>query len=842
LNPNFFLVPGAVTVARALRARLIGRLLLTALVSTCVAGAAPVAELPESFVASNGLRMVLIRGGSFLMGNERATDAATLGQQKAVFTHGGEDERPVHHVTLTHDFYISETEVTAHQFVKYQEDHVDAGYFSPYATGVSWEDATGFAAWLTRAEDGTYQDESDQAARRTVESDRPRGEGWVYRLPTEAEWEYVARAGSSDHFSSGALPPASGEPNVWGVKNMHTDAIEWVHDWHDDYAGEDETDPVGPVTGLARGVRGGGLNMPYHELLEKYPVDGRMPFYRRSANRSSAPPQWRGRHNIGFRLVYAPMPASTPRAPAPRLHRQFVRQQNPWVDEGPDPRRPWYVRREVLPIPLDNAPNPAIRASGLHPTMHGKNHNPALLVAPNGDLIATYFSASIPDYEDLTDVLIIGTRLRFGAEQWDLPAPFFDFAGAKDIGPVLTRQGDRLWFAAGGGGMDGIVFRWQTSDDNGATWGPVQLPVITGRRGDNFPQPVSNLLFGPDGTIMMPTDGSGANSFLWVSHDGGTTWSDPGGRTNGRHTVFVHRRDGAILGLGGKASHIDGYMPQSVSHDGGRTWEVSKTIFPWQGPSQQKPSLIRLASGRLFFASDWLNAAGEQPPGLNRTGAFVALSDDDGETWTIKDLPDLPPHVRWLFRDKAGYRPSVLKDGTLAYSIAAQAPSGVIHLLNSATYPVLHFELNEAWILDPAAGATPRPATAAQAAPRTTRETHADGAPKAEWGVQNDGSGRPRLHGPETHWHANGRKEYEVTWSNGRKTGLETHWDGAGRKVWQWDHRADGTSVWTQFHANGAKRHESTWRNQRCDGLAREWDRTGRLVQEHLFRNGILTP
>lgn len=812
-----------------------------ALVSGLCAGLAAVAaELPETFITSNGIKMVLVRRGSFLMGNDRPTDAATLLQQKAVFTHGGEDERPAHRVNLTYDFYISETEVTAHQFVKFQEDHVDAGHFHGFATGVSWEDASAYARWLTRSEDGTYQDESDQAARRVVESTRPSGPGWIYRLPTEAEWEYAARAGSADHFSSGALPPASGAANAWGVKNMHTDAAEWVHDWHDDYPAEDQTDPVGPADGVARVVRGGGLNMPYHELLEKYPVDGRTPFYRRSANRSSAPPQWRGRHHIGFRLVYAPVPASAPRPPAPRLHRQFVRQDNPWVKLGPDPKRPWYVRREVLPIPSEASRNDAIRASGLHPMMHGKNHNPALLVAPNGDLLATYFSASVPDYEDLTDVMIIGTRLRFGADRWDPPAPFIDFAGAKDIGPVLTEHRGRLWFAAGGGGLDGIVFRWQTSDDNGATWSPVRLPVIVGPRGDNFPQPVSNFHFGRDGTILMPTDGSGANSFLWVSRDGGATWSDPGGRTGGRHTVFVHRKDGALLGFGGKASHIDGYLPQSVSHDEGRTWEVSKTQFPWQGPSQQKPALIRLASGRLFFAADWLNAEGWQPPGFNKKGAYVALSDDDGATWTVKDLPNLPPHVRWIFRDKPGYRASVLEGGTLGYAIAAQAPSGVIHLLNSATYPSLHFELNEAWILDPKAGPSAIPAVEAEAAVRTTRETYADGSPKAEWGVRLDAAGRPRAHGAETHWHADGTKDYTVNWADGRKVGLETHWDSAGRKVWEWDHRSDGTSTWTQFHLNGRKRHESTWRNQRCDGVTREWDLRGALIAEHEFRDGLM--
>lgn len=802
---------------------------------------ATAADRPESYVTSNGIKMVLIRAGTFLMGNDQPTDAAALGQQGRVFTHGGDDERPVRRVTISYDFYISETEVTAHQFVKYQEDHESTGHFHPYATGISWEDAVGFTEWMNRSEDEGYRDEVNQIAATTADTSS-RGSAAKrehhYRLPTEAEWEYVARAGSTKHFSSGGLPPASGEANPWGVKNMHTDAIEWVLDWHGDYLDEDETDPVGPARGFVRVVRGGGLNMPYHELLEKYPVDGRMPFYRRAANRAGAPAGWRGRHNIGFRIVSAPLPATSPRVPEPRLHQQFVRQTNPFIGTGPDQKVPWFLRRDVLPIPPDNAENTAIRASGLHPAIRGKNHNPALLVAPNGDLIAAYFSASIPDYEDLTDVAVIGTRLRFGAQQWDMPAPLFDIPGAKDIGPVLTRQGNRLWLATGGGGLDGIVFRWKTSNDNGATWSPMQLPVIVGRRGDYYPQPVSNFLFEPDGTILVPTDGAGANSFLWVSRDGGVTWRDPGGRTNGRHTVFVHRRDGALLGLGGKASHLDGFMPQSISRDGGRTWEVSKTVFPWQGPSQQKPSLIRLASGRLFFASDWLNAAGEQPQGLSKTGAFVALSNDDGVSWIIKDLPALPPHSRWVFRNKPGYRPSSLKDGTLGYSIAAQSADGIIHLLNSATYPVQHFELNEAWILDPRAGATT--VTGGSGEIRTTRETHPDGSRKAEWSVRRDAAGRLLLHGTETHWHPTGTKEYEVNWADGVRVGRESCWDAQGRLRWEWEHRADGTSVWTQFRPDGSKRLQSTWRGKHCHGPAREWDRAGRIVAEHEFRDGVM--
>ncbi|HEY5552749.1 MAG TPA: SUMF1/EgtB/PvdO family nonheme iron enzyme [Opitutaceae bacterium] len=801
-------------------------------------GAATAAP-PESYVTTNGIEMVLIRADTYEMGNALPTDAATLGQQGKVFTHGGEDERPVRRVTISYDFYISETEVPAAKFTKYQEDHESTGLFHPFATGISWEDAVGFTEWMNRNEDDGYRDEANQLLPKSSQRTGAGGAGEArfYRLPTEAEWEYVARAGSAGHFSSGDLPPASGEANTWGVKNMHTDALEWVLDWHGDYPDRDEVDPLGPASGVVRVVRGGGLNMPYHDFSEKYPVDGRMPFYRRSANRAGAPPEWRGRHNIGFRIVAAPLPSTPPRAVAPKSPMQFVRQKNPWVAIGPDPAKPWFRRRDALPIPSSNSMNRDIAAAGLHHTVHGKNHNPALVVLPNGDLLATYFSASAPEYEDLTDVSIIGTRLRFGADEWDMPGPFFDIPGAKDIGPVLTLEGDRILFACGGGGLDGILFRWQTSDDNGATWGPLLLPVIIGRRGDYFPQPISNFLRGADGTLYMPTDGSGGSTVLWASRDDGVTWHDTGGRTGGRHTVFVNRRDRAILGMGGKATEIDGYMPRSISRDGGRTWEVSKTQFPFIGPGGQRPAFIRLASGRLFFAADWLNAAGEQPPGINKTGAYVALSDDEGETWIVKDIPDLPPIDRWLFRGRPGYRESPLKDGTLGYCMAAQAPNGVIHLLNSSTQPPLHFEMNEAWILDSSAPSTQLAASGAGEV-RTTREDHPDGSKKAEWSVRPDASGRMLLHGTETHWYPSGAKEYEVTWADGAKTGVETNWDQSGRVVWTREHRADGTTVWTQFRTNGTKHRESTWRGKRADGPAREWDGTGRLIAEHEFKEG----
>jgi len=348
-----------------------------------------------------------------------------------------------------------------------------------------------------------------------------------------------------------------------------------------------------------------------------------------------------------------------------------------------DPFTPHYRKRRVLPVPPDGSTPEAIRIAGLHPAFRNDHHSPGFEVLPNGDLLAVFYSAY---HEYDPEVGLIATRLRYGADEWESPSFAFDLPGVNDHAPMLWNDDGKLWLFWGNPQLPGAFpFNFTTSTDNGATWSEISFPRISGAIGEvGKSQPINTAFRDRNGTIFVATDAKGASSMLWASDDEGRTWRDTGGRTFGRHTTFVRLRDGRILGVGGKNTQIDGYMPRSISRDGGKTYEVSRTPFPAL-TSGQRPCILRLASGRLFFASDFQNKQGEKPPAITESGCFIALSDDDGETWRIKKLIDTQ-------------RGNKLND-TLGYCVARQAPNGLIHIITSRTRPSVHFELNEAWIL-----------------------------------------------------------------------------------------------------------------------------------------------
>jgi hypothetical protein len=391
-------------------------------------------------------------------------------------------------------------------------------------------------------------------------------------------------------------------------------------------------------------------------------------------------------------------------------------------------------------------------------------HNSAVAVLNNGDLVAAYYNTL--QWEDDPDQTVLTMRLRYGAEDWDMPEPWPDFADAADAAPVFwnePRAGGKLWLFFGSPRLLGAPPFWfMTSTDNGATWSPVNVPDLRGPVGDYTPQPINSIVRTKDGTLYLPCDAKGGTSVLFASKDEGKTWLDTGGRTAGRHTTLVIGKDGSLVGYGGKNTNIEGMMPKSVSKDGGKTWVNSKTEF---GPlnSGQRPSVIRLASGRLFFVADMYASK----PAPRRPGAYVALSDDDGVTWTRRDLPGV---------------------STVGYTTATQAPNGIIHIVTSKTGPELHIELNEAWV---------RNGGAEVPSDTTVRDVKKYSEPFIEWSAGvSAGDGKYRLDGTQTSTYFNKAKQWEATFSAGRKVGTETLWRPDGTKLWEKTNSLDGTWTW----------------------------------------------
>jgi formylglycine-generating enzyme len=206
---------------------------------------------------------------------------------------------PQHQVTLTKGFYLGKYEVTQAQHEAVMTGNTEGLSATPsYYSGnpnrpverVSWNDVQVFLTRLNAAE---------EAAGRLPE-------GWSYVLPTEAEWEYACRAGTTTAYSWGNaidLTKANFAPhwrsglqrtsdvgqyaaNPWGFYDMHGNVYEWCADWYGDYPTGAVTDPVGPVHGSPRVKRGGSWGTPGT--------------YLRSAERVYA--HGIRFHNLGFRV------------------------------------------------------------------------------------------------------------------------------------------------------------------------------------------------------------------------------------------------------------------------------------------------------------------------------------------------------------------------------------------------------------------------------------------------------------------------------------------------------------------------------------------------------------
>jgi formylglycine-generating enzyme required for sulfatase activity len=225
---------------------------------------------------SIGMELMLIPPGEFLMGSP-------------AFEEGRHGDEAQHKVTLTKPFFMGITEVTQAQYFRVLRKNPSKFKAARHPVeNVTWDEAVEFCARL---------------------SDFPteKKKGRVYRLPTEAEWEYACRAGTTTAYSFGndqgqlsnygwwkvnsggaTHPVGLKKPNPWGLYDIHGNVYEWCHDWHGDYSSGPLTDPAESASGSRRTVRSGA----YNDTSKVF----------RSARRGHFPPDFTGPWS-GLRVV-----------------------------------------------------------------------------------------------------------------------------------------------------------------------------------------------------------------------------------------------------------------------------------------------------------------------------------------------------------------------------------------------------------------------------------------------------------------------------------------------------------------------------------------------------------
>ena len=694
----------------------------------------------EPVTNSIGIRLVPIEAGTFTMGQdgpllEDYMGQKRLGEMYKDFDRIDFDEKPAHKVTITQPFLMGVSEVTVGQYREFDPsfktgDEKLKPTDDAAASGISWHKAVEFCEWLSKKE------------------------GKTYRLPTEAEWEYACRAGTTTLFHTGdtlpeghqkwfgdqnfraayfpagpmpreydwrkagqkamdglkygeliggswtpenARPDAAGSlrvalktPNTWGLHDMQGNLAEWCSDWYGPYESGSQTDPLGREDGDFRVFRGG-----HHTQLIRF---------LRSANRGSRVP-YDAHDRMGFRVVQGSLTKGTllPKAQPP-LNAQTVKQTVPRI-EPQHADVPFFEGPKLLVHVADHAPGPVYSS---------ENHCMTITECPNGDLLAAWVST--PAETDLT-CSHAASRLRYGAKEWEPATPFYDAADVLDGAPQLWWDGDKTLYH-----LDDVYYTsgcqsLRHSTDNGATW---SKPEFFRAAGDYANQ----LMRTRAGVLAIPYD----LFEIMVSEDGGKSWQQHGRRIRagddvrpgnsgtfiaGYHPSMVELADGRWMAFSRldpvpEQARFENRMPVSYSSDRGKTWQWGMSEFPVVS-SAQKHVLMRLKEGPLLLCSftdqwrNWKDRKGlvfkSNNGDFTGYGLFAAVSYDEGKTWPDRRLiTPGGPERKWISKERTPFLISDTLAEPVSYLTATQSRDGNIQLLSSRN----HYVFNLAWVKNPA--------------------------------------------------------------------------------------------------------------------------------------------
>lgn len=436
------------------------------------------------------LEFTTIPAGSFTMGADldpRHIAAWKDDGWRSIFI---QDEFPQKEVSISRSFDISIYEITNAQYELFDPDHKALrGKFMDISEGdheavvyVSWEDAVAYSAWLS---------ENDP--------------GYDYRLPTEAEWEYVARAGTRTPFNDGisgniyelnpfnvsemnernyqwpypftysngcrswvtwrpdnctgvndVYPEANDiedaqltvgrhGPNAFGVYDMHGGVEEWILDWYGPYKPGAQENPAGYRSGDFKVVRGGSHNNHVQHT--------------RSANRMAAAVNDK-HYFLGFRLVRVPEGTALPEPSQSQPTRPWAEGVDDipwdWCQDDSNPVFDMTSLYELVPKREDGShygTDAHLRQFGFDPDsklplltgpLYTHNHSPTVTWTANGDIIVSWFSGESETGPELTLLASRGNRQADGSLEWTPPAEFLKAADRNMHGSNLLNNQLRM--------------------------------------------------------------------------------------------------------------------------------------------------------------------------------------------------------------------------------------------------------------------------------------------------------------------------------------------------------------------------------------------------------------